>query len=82
MKLASMKASMKPLAFSSSHINDNVSHSVTTAEALFTELIIEHNLPVAVADHANKLVKKMFPDSEIAKQYNVQAQKPQQFFMN
>ena len=40
---------------------------VTTAEALFTQFIAEHNLPFAVGDHLTKLVKKAFPDSEIAK---------------
>ena len=32
-------------------------------------LIVEHNLPVAVADHFGSLFKDVFPDSEIAKNY-------------
>ncbi|XP_056598364.1 uncharacterized protein LOC130417080 [Triplophysa dalaica] len=40
------------------------------AETLFTTFIVEHNLPLAAADHAGPLFRKMFPDSEIAKQYS------------
>ena len=43
--------------------------SVMRAEALFTEFIIEHNIPIACADHAGPLFKKMFPDSSIATKY-------------
>jgi len=32
-------------------------------------LIVEHNLPVAVADHLGSFFKDVFPDSEIAKSY-------------
>ena len=44
---------------------------VIRAETQFTEFIIEHNLPIAVAlaDHASRLFRKMFSDSEIAKKY-------------
>ncbi|XP_072173823.1 uncharacterized protein [Diadema setosum] len=44
-------------------------HNVIQAETQFTEFIIEHNLPLAVADHASRLFRKMFPDSDIAKKY-------------
>ncbi|RUS81174.1 hypothetical protein EGW08_011039 [Elysia chlorotica] len=43
--------------------------AVARAEALFTAFITEHNLPLAVADHAGELFRKMFPDSAIAKKY-------------
>ena len=42
---------------------------VTNAEILFTNFLIEHNVPIAVSDHAGPLFRKMFPDSEIAKKY-------------
>ena len=42
---------------------------VTTAETLFCHFTVEHNLPMAVADHFSSLVKQMFPDSEIAKNF-------------
>ncbi|KAF3838183.1 hypothetical protein F7725_009951 [Dissostichus mawsoni] len=32
-------------------------------------MVIEHNLPLARNDHYSKLVSRMFPDSEIARQY-------------
>ena len=31
--------------------------------------IVEHNLPIAVADHAGPLFRKMFPDSKVASKY-------------
>ncbi len=43
--------------------------SVIRAEALFTEFVVEHNLPVACSDHAGPLFRKMFPDSAIGKKY-------------
>ena len=42
---------------------------VTSAELLFSNFIIEHNLPIAIADHAGDLFRSMFPDSDIAKNY-------------
>ena len=36
------------------------------AEALFTEFIVEHHLPLACADHTWQLFRKMSPDSNIA----------------
>jgi len=43
--------------------------SVVNAEALFTCFLLEHNLAVAVADHAGHLFRKMFPDAIIANNY-------------
>ncbi|KAK3754199.1 hypothetical protein RRG08_028164 [Elysia crispata] len=42
---------------------------VIRAEALFANAIVEHNLPLALADHMSDLFTKMFPDSQIAKKY-------------
>jgi hypothetical protein len=39
------------------------------AEVMLTDFVLEHNLPLAVADHATSLVKKMFPDSTIAEDF-------------
>ena len=36
---------------------------------LFTNFLAEHNVPLSVADHFGSLLKKMCPDSEIAKKY-------------
>ena len=43
--------------------------SVIESECLMTNFIIEHNLPVSIADHMTDLVRRMFPDSSIAKEY-------------
>ena len=43
--------------------------SVVRAEVLFTQFLIEHNIPLAAADHSSKLFRAMFPDSNIARQY-------------
>ena len=40
------------------------------AETLFRNFVAEYNLPFRVADHYTKLCKKMFPDSEIAKEFS------------
>lgn len=36
---------------------------------LMTKFIVENNLPVAVADRCGPVFRNMFPDSQIAKQY-------------
>eukprot|EP00731_Ephydatia_muelleri_P019781 Em0012g606a len=43
---------------------------VIKAEVLFTGFLVEHNIPLAVSDHAGPLFRKMFPDSAIAKKYS------------
>jgi hypothetical protein len=42
---------------------------IINAEVMFTNFIIEHNLPISVADHAGPLFRRMFSDSECAKRY-------------
>nr|XP_042902141.1 uncharacterized protein LOC122270094 [Parasteatoda tepidariorum] len=42
---------------------------VIRAEVYFTSFIVEHNLPISVADHAGPLFRKMFPKSDVAKKY-------------
>ena len=37
------------------------------AELLFTNFLIEHNLPLATADHAGPLFRATFPGSKMAK---------------
>ena len=46
-----------------------VAEDVCRAELCFARFIVEHNLPFAVADHFNKLVPSMFPDSKIAHEF-------------
>lgn len=48
-------------------------YKVIEAETLFTNFLVEHNVPLAVAlavaDHATPLFQRMFPDSSTAKKY-------------
>lgn len=45
------------------------SHKVMLAEVLFSKYIAMHNIPFQAADHFSDLVKTMFPDSSIAKDF-------------
>ncbi len=47
----------------------DIEHHTLSAELMFSRFIVEHNLPIAVADHATKLFGQMFPDSDIAKKF-------------
>ena len=45
------------------------SFQVTRAEIKVTNLLVQHNIPLAVTDHLSPLFKDIFPDSPIAKGY-------------
>ena len=47
-----------------------VSAGAMKSEALWAMFVAKHNLPFLTSDHANKLFPKMFPDSELAKQFS------------
>ena len=57
------------LVFSARVRAEELNLKVQRAEALFVHFIAEHNMPFRTGDHFTKLVKKMFPDSEIARQF-------------
>ena len=40
-------------------------NSVIQAEVLFIKFLMQCNIPMAAADTFNRIVKTMFPDSEI-----------------
>ena len=42
---------------------------VLNAEVMVTNFIVQHNLPIATADHLAQLFKNVFPDSKIAASY-------------
>lgn len=42
---------------------------VIQAEAMWAMFVVEHNLAFKASDHATKLFRKMFPDSEVAKKF-------------
>ena len=46
------------------------SKSVIEAEARWATFIAKHNIAFLASDHATKLFRKMFPDSEIAKKFS------------
>ena len=48
---------------------DDVSTMVIGAEVKFAAFLLQHNLPIAAADHAGPLFHSMFPDSRIASYY-------------
>ena len=44
-------------------------------EVTATKLLVQHNLPIATADHLDPLFKSIFPDSKIVKSYACAKQK-------
>ena len=50
-----------------SHYKPQVSNKVIEAEVRWATFVAKHNLAFLSSDHATKLFKVMFPDSEIAK---------------
>ena len=47
----------------------NLEKQAVRAEVLLSGFLVEHNLPLATADHMSKLFKSTFLDSEIASKY-------------
>jgi len=52
-----------------SFVTADADTDVTKAEMLFTHFLVEHNIPIAVADHAGPLFKEMFRDSKVESKY-------------
>ena len=53
-----------------SMFKSKVSAGAMKSEALWAMFVAKHNLPFLASDHANNLFPKMFPDSELAKQFS------------
>lgn len=53
----------------SQHTMPEAGMQVIKAETLMTDLIVDLNLPITAADRFNKVLKKAFPDSKIAQNY-------------
>ena len=47
----------------------NSGSNVIKAEVMITNFLVQHNLPIATADHLSPLFKEIFPDSKIAAAY-------------
>ena len=50
--------------------DNNFEKKVLNAEVMVTNFIVQHNLPIATADHLGHLFKNIFPDSKIASSYS------------
>ena len=48
---------------------NEISTRVISAEVKFTGVLLEHNLPIATADHAGPLFRFLFPDSKVESFY-------------
>ena len=47
----------------------NSGSDVIKAEVMVTNFLVQHNLPIATANHLGPLFKEIFPDSKIAAEY-------------
>ena len=63
------KKSQIMTSFFSSSNNKEEESSIINAECLFTCFLLEHNIPLAAADHIGPLLRKAFPKSEEVKKY-------------
>ena len=41
----------------------------TRAEAKLVNALVQHNIPLAFTDHLSPLMKEIFPDSEVARNF-------------
>ena len=55
--------------FGASSVTSNLNQKVVKAKLLFSGFLVEHELPLATANHAAKLFRNMFPDSKIVNKY-------------
>ena len=53
-----------------SHFRPQVNDMVIEAEVRWATFVAKHNLAFLASDHANKLFRTMFPDSEVAKKFS------------
>lgn len=66
-EMAKAVSSMRSIT---SHYKPQVSDKVIEAEVRWATFVAKHNLAFLSSDHATKLFKVMFPDSEIAKKFS------------
>ena len=50
-------------------IDTPLKKKVLNAEVMVTNFLVQHNLPIATADHLGPLFKSIFPDNKIAQSY-------------
>ena len=56
-------------AFVTKSGNSSLEKKTLKAEVMVTNFLVQHNLPIATADHLGPLFKAIFPDSQIASKY-------------
>ena len=76
MQLEMVQRKSKSMSLFVTTPNNSLKSKTTSAETQFCNFITEHNIPLAVADLFTQLCKKMFTDSEIAKDFLVGELKP------
>ena len=64
-----LSLTVKTTAPLTSFVTTDAETDVTKAEMLFTHFLVEHNIPIAIADHARQLSKEMFGDSKVSSKY-------------
>ena len=52
-----------------SFVTTDTNTDVTKADMQFAHFLVEHNIPIAVADHGRPLFKVMFGDSKVPAKY-------------
>ena len=67
--LENCKITSKSITNFVSNSQSTLEKSVIRAQTMFAFAVAEHNLPFSVTDHFSDIVKKMFPDSEIAAKF-------------
>lgn len=68
--LSAVRESSTPIQKVSSYFSKSEDLSVIKAEVLWTQFIMDRNLPLRVSDGFGTLLKQMCPDSEIAKKFS------------
>ena len=53
----------------SSFFRPQIQQSTIKAETMWSVFVAKHNLAILTSDHATKMFREMFPDSEIAKKF-------------
>ncbi len=60
----------KTLSFNTANTQDSFQNKVTRVEVIVSNFLVQHNLPLATADHLGPLFRNIFPDSKIASAYS------------
>ena len=70
MHQASVKAAKSQSTLSFQPVSSALTEKVMRAEVKVATLLVQHNVPLALADELTPLFRGVFPDSQIAKNYS------------